>query len=160
AKSNTIIASHTVYNMLEIEPFSVFLSTDQWKKMVHPQDLYKLLQAEETLLTLGQPTTVEYRMITKNNKHIFVSHFMQLSGTYENGRKILSMLDDITELKRADIILEAMTESFFELDKNLAFRRINAKAEYFFGIEREMMMNMPFLDVFPKAEDSAFYKLI
>lgn len=160
ANSKSIIASHTVYDMLEMEPFSEFLTIESWRQMVHTQDLFKLLQAEETLLAFGQPVTVEYRMITKKNRIIFVSHFMQVSAADENGRKILSMLDEITEHKRADVILEAMNEGFFELDKHFAFRRINAKAEFFFGIERDSVMHLPFLEVFPQAEDSPFYQLL
>jgi PAS domain-containing protein len=159
-RTNKIVASHTVYEMLEIEPFSEFLTEQTWRAHVHKQDLYKLLQAEEKLLTDKLPCSAEYRMITKNGKHIFVNHHMQLATNHDGEIKILSILDDTTEQKHAEVILEVMNECFFELDKHYQFIRINAKSERFWNIRRDDVIGKNIWDVFPRAKHTEFYELI
>src|SRR4051812_25844737 len=77
-RTKRIVASHTIYALLEMEPFEEFLTPEKWRSYVHPSDLYKLLQAEQRLHAEGEPCTVEYRVITKTGKQIHVSHYMQL----------------------------------------------------------------------------------
>src|SRR4030095_4953956 len=74
-----IVASHILYSMLELEPFSEFLTVQKWREFVHPHDLSKLIQAEEYVLITGESTSVEYRLITNRGKNIYVNHHMRLS---------------------------------------------------------------------------------
>ena len=159
-KTNRIVASHTVYTLLEIIPFSEFLNEEKWRTFIHPQDLFKYIQAVELLMETGSANSCEYRLITKSGKHIFVNHQMRLSINYENEVKILSVLDDVTEQKHAEVILEVMNEGFFELDNSYKFRRINAKAEYLWNIERNNVINKTIWDVFPEVKNTDFYKLV
>ena len=48
-----IVASHTLYLMLELEPFTEFLTMQPWRKFVHPADLNNLIQAEEKVVLTG-----------------------------------------------------------------------------------------------------------
>lgn len=159
-KTKKIVASHTVYDMLGIIPFSELLNTNIWKTYVHKEDLYRLLQAEEVLFEGKNVTSIEYRMITKSGKVIFVNHRMQLSVGQDNEIKILSVLDDITELKQAEIILEVMNEAFIELNEHFCFRRINAKTEIYWGIKRTDVVGKCIEDIFPQVKDTSFYHLI
>ena len=133
--SKKLVASHSIYSMLEKEPFSEFFTVAGWRSFVHPKDLYKLIQAEEELLYTGLPMVAEYRLITQSGRHIFVDHHMYLSGS-STEQKIMSIIQDVTEQKTAAIIVEAMNESFFELDENFVFRRINEHALKFWQRER------------------------
>src|SRR5689334_13198722 len=151
-----LVVSHTIYTMLEKEPFSEFFTVDTWKSFVHPKDLYKLLQAEEELLHTGGPTTAEYRLTTQSGRQIFVSHQMYISGLPHMGQKIMSLVRDVTEKKSAEIILEAMSESFFELDENFAVRRINEHAIKFWGIEQVNMVGKELTTILPQMEGTDF----
>ena len=57
--SQKVIASHSIYSMLEKEPFSEFFTVQAWRSFVHPEDLYRLIQAEEELLYTGLPSVAE-----------------------------------------------------------------------------------------------------
>jgi signal transduction histidine kinase len=159
--SKKLVASHTIYAMLEKEPFSEFFTVDTWKSFVHPKDLYKLLQAEEELLHTGGPTAAEYRLTTQSGRQIFVSHQMYLSGLPHMGQKIMSLVRDVTEEKSAEIILEAMSESFFELDENFAVRRINDHAIKFWKLEHlDNMMGKELTTILPQIEGTAFNSIL
>jgi signal transduction histidine kinase len=158
--SKKIIASHTVYQLLELEPFAELLTLEKWRKFVQPQDLPLLLRAEEKLLITTEPVAVEYRLLTKNGRQIFVNHSMQLTTSDKGELKIVSILDDITESKRADTILEVMNESFFELTRDFVFRRINAKAESFWNVCRENVLGENMWNIFPQAVGSHLYLLL
>jgi PAS domain S-box-containing protein len=158
-RTRKIVASHTVYALLEMEPFQEFLTEEKWRQFVHPKDLYKLLQAEQQLDTEGQPCSVEYRLITKTGKHIYVNHYMQLiENNHET--KILSILDDITEQKHGEVVLEVMNEGFFELDRNFHLKRINAKTEMLWQVQRKDVLGRSIWDVFPHMQDTAFQRFI
>ena len=156
-----IIASHTVYLLLELEPFSIFFTQDEYKKFIHPEDILKLSEAEETLLRTEHPGSVEYRIICKNGREKYITHLMQIgSSSFGRQKKIISILDDITEQKRADIILEVMNEGFFELDDDHNFRRINKNAEAFWNKNREEILGKNIWKIFPEAVDTEIYSLI
>ena len=133
--SQKLVASHSIYSMLEKEPFSEFFTVQAWRSFVHPADLYRLLQAEEELLHTGLPNVAEYRLVTRSGRHIFVDHHMYLSGS-SSEQKIMSIIQDVTEQKTAAIIVETMNSSFFELDENFYFRRVNGHALKFWQLER------------------------
>ena len=154
-----IVASHIVYSMLEIEPFTEFLTIKKWREFVHPHDLSKLIQAEEYVLITGESTSVEYRLITSRGKNLYVNHHMKLSNGV-SGIKLMSIIEDITEQKRGDVILDIMNEGFFELDDNFCFRRLNKHAEKFWNIHLDDILGKKITDVFPDSQDTFFYKLI
>ncbi len=155
-----LIASHSVYTLLEIEPYSVFFTENEYRKYVHPDDLFKLMRAEENLSPEKKFCSVEYRIITKNGSIKYLHHQMQLNIKSKEEKKIISILDDITEQKRADVILEAMNEGFFELDKNFAFRRININTEMFWQRNRKDLLGKSIWKVFPQALNTQYYKIL
>jgi signal transduction histidine kinase len=157
--SKKLVASHSIYTMLEKEPFSEFFTVEKWRSFVYPNDLYKLIQAEEDLLHSGLPTVAEYRLITQSGRLIFVDHHMYLSGTPSMEQKIMSIIQDVTERKSAAVIVDAMNESFFELDENFAFRRINKHALKFWHLEhRELEGDLT--TVFPQMEGTDFHQML
>src|SRR5205809_3482309 len=155
-----LVASHTIYSMLEKEPFAEFFTVETWRSFVHSKDLYKLLQAEEELLHTGNPTLADYRLITQSGRHIFVNHHMYLSGSVHRDRKIISIIQDVTEQKGAEIILEAMNESFFELDENFVLRRINAHAIKFWKLDHPDMAAKKLTVIFPQIEGTSFNNIL
>jgi PAS domain S-box-containing protein len=158
--SEKLVLSHTIYSMLEKEPFSEFFTVQSWRSFVHPQDLYKLLQAEEELLSTGLSTTAEYRLITQSGRHIYVDHHMYLSGSTNTERKIMSIVHDVTEQKSAEVILETMNECFFQLDKNFAFRRINERAIKFWKLEDAHTIGKTVASIFPQIRRTAFHNVL
>ena len=158
--SSTLVASHTIYSMLEKEAFAEFFTTQTWRSYVHPKDLYKLIQAEEELLQTGNPTMAEYRLITETGRHIYVNHNMYLSGSKRTDSKIMSIVQDITEQKRAELILETMNEGFFELDENFDFRIINDHTLKFWRLERREILGKNLCIVLPKIEGTVFHKIL
>ena len=159
-RTKRIVASHTVYALLEMEPFSEFMNEEKWRTFVHPNDLYKLLQAEEKLMTEGTACSAEYRLVTKTGRHVHINHFMQLSIGLDNEVKILSILDDITEQKHAEVMLEVMHEGFFELDSSFELKRVNAATEMLWRLHRDDLIGKNIWNVFPEAVGTAFYEAI
>ena len=129
-----LIASHSIYAMLEKPAFAEFLTVEKWRNYVHPKDLYKFLQAEEELLHTGNQVSVEYRLITESGKHIYVEHHMYLSGHSE--KKIMSIVHDVTDQKNAEVILQAMNEGFFEVDESFRVSKINTHAARVSNLEK------------------------
>ena len=158
--SSVLVASHTIYSMLEKEAFSEFFTTQSWKNYIHPKDLYKLTEAEEELLRTGDAATAEYRLITETGRHIYVQHHMYLTGSADTRWKIMSIVHNITEHKRAEVILEAMNEGFFELTENFAIRRINEHALNFWGLQHEKVARKKLCTVLPQIEGTDFHKLL
>src|SRR5205085_8901017 len=72
--SQKIVASHTVYALLEMEPYSEFLTVEKWHHYVHAKDLQRLLEAEEQLLNNNVPVTIEYRLVLPNKTEKYISH--------------------------------------------------------------------------------------
>ena len=155
-----LIASHSVYALLELEPYSVFLTEHEYRKYVHPDDLFKLMRAEEKLSLSKKFSSVEYRIITSKEREKYVHHHMQYSVRNGNEVRIISILDDITEQKRADVILEVMNESFFELDENFTFRRVNAQAQLYWHVKQKDLVGKCIWDVFPQAVNTPYHKII
>jgi len=158
--SKKLIASHTIYTMLEIEPFSEYLTVQKWRTYVYPPDLYKLLQAEEELLYTGNPVLTEYRLITDRGRYLYVTHQMHLSVLPHAEARIMSIVCDITEQKSAEIILEGMNECFFELDANFGVRRMNEKARIFWNLTNTDLEGKSLVDIFPEIEGTFFLKLL
>jgi len=157
---NRIIASHTIYSLLEKEPFTEFLTVERWRSYIHPADVHKLLQAEEQLLQTGDPALAEYRLITEKGRTRFLSHHMSLSLYPPGEKKIMSIVRDVTEQKSAEVILESMKESFFELDDHFVFNRINEHAIHFWELEEFSPVGEKLLALLPQFKESDFYKIL
>ena len=158
--SAMLVASHTIYTMLEIQPFSEFFTPESWKKNVHPKDLYKLIQAEDELLEKGDVAMADYRIITATGRHIYVQHDMYRSRQADGRWKIMSIVQNITEFKRADVILEAMNEGFFEVDENFVIRKMNDHTIKSWHTNPEKILKKKLHDVFPQIEGTDFYKIL
>jgi signal transduction histidine kinase/PAS domain-containing protein len=155
-----IVASHTIYSLLEKEPFSEFLTVEKWKGYIHPEDLHELIQAEEKLIRTGSPSLAQYRLITGEGRIKFVNHHMSMSIYPPRERKIMSIIQDVTEEKSAEVILGSMNEGFFQLDKNFVFLRINQHAIRFWDLSGLNPVGEKLLEFFPQVEKSPFYTIL
>ena len=63
----------------------------------------------------------------------------------------MSIIQDVTEQKSAAVIVDAMHKSFFELDENLAFRRINEHASKFWQLGHQEFAGKNLTTVLPQS---------
>jgi len=104
-------------------------------------------------------SVLEFRFFCPDGSQKYVRQSQQLvqSG---NDVKILTILQDITEQKRAEIILNIMNEAFFELDNHFVFRRANLQAELFFKRPVRDLIGKNIWDVFPEIIGTPLYETI
>ena len=95
--SSTILVGYTPEEMLQ-------LREDEAIKRVHPDDMPKLLEAEDLSMKIGE-AEAEYRQRKKNGEYIWVSNHMSITKD-STGRPLFRnfSLRDITERKRTDNI--------------------------------------------------------
>ena len=72
----------------------------------------------------------------------------------------MSIIQDVTEQKSAAIIVDAINESFFELDENLAFRRVNEHASKFWHLEHQELVGKNLTTVLPQVDGTDFYNML
>ena len=72
----------------------------------------------------------------------------------------MSIIQDVTEQKSAAVIVDAMHKSFFELDENLAFRRINEHASKFWQLGHQELTGKNLTTVLPQIDGTDFYNIL
>jgi len=72
----------------------------------------------------------------------------------------MGIIQDVTEQKSAAIIVEAMNESFFELDESFAFRKINGQALKFWKLEDLELVGKNLTTVLPQIDGTDFYSIL
>ena len=72
----------------------------------------------------------------------------------------MSVVTNITENKRAEVILEAMNEGCFELDQNFTFRIINDHAAKFWSLQPRTSVGKKIQHVFPQIEGTVFLQIL
>ena len=158
-QDGNLIAGEDAYKLFELDPAPEIFSGSDLEKMVHPEDLDKLRDAEKELLLEKEPTSLEIRFYCGNGSRKTVRLSMEL---IKNGPdlKILIILLDITEQKRAGLMLDIMNEAFFDLSLELLFRRVNIQAEAFWDKPAREMIGKHILDVFPEMAETPFYETL
>lgn len=147
------------YKFFGIDPNISSFKNDDLEKLIHPEDLENVRESEKALLNKEQQSIVEFRFFCPDGTQKYVRQSQQLVREGEEV-KILNVLQDITEQKRAEIILNIMNEAFFELDNHLIFRRVNLQAELFFKKSTREIIGKSIWDVFPEVIGTPLYDTI
>ena len=120
------IWSDQTFKIMGIDPEETPPGFEEYKKMVHPDDLTELLETVERALTKGLSYTIEFRHITPDGTEKYF--FSKGQPVYENGKviKLLGTILDITEAKVAEIELTSKTKALESYSANLNhLHRIN-----------------------------------
>ena len=121
--SSAIYMSPQVEDMLGYTPEEWLDDPELWVKVLHPDDRERVLAEDARLDAIGGPFSVEYRMLAKDGRAVWVRDEAVLVKD-EEGTPLFwqGVLVDITERKRAE---EKQAELVEEL------RRSNAELEQF-----------------------------
>jgi PAS domain S-box-containing protein len=88
-------------------------SIDQWKDRIHPDDLEKILQTLERVITTKEPLHIEYRMRQKDGTYITVEDKGQFyPDSAGNLNHMVGFVANITEYKHGDSALRESEERF------------------------------------------------
>ena len=157
--SKDLSATADVYDLFGLDPHPSVFTNDDLEKLIHPDDVEMVKASEKKLLETGEVSVIEFRVNCPDGRLKSVRQSQEL---IKNGKdvKILNILQDITEQKRADIILNIMNEAFFDLDNHFVFRKANVQAESFFGKTKGALIGKNFWEVFPEAVGTPLYDMM
>ena len=86
---------------------------NSWADYVHPEDRDRVWQAVSTTISTGEPLSVEYRMITRNGKTIWVRDRANLVLCADGKTQVLQGLAfDISDRKQMEQALQQSNERF------------------------------------------------
>ncbi|MDT3401402.1 PAS domain-containing protein [Mucilaginibacter terrae] len=139
----------------------------RYLKIVHDDDRDKTEKALECLIKSNQEVNLVIRLVLNNNKICYVRQQAKLEMLNGEPYKITGIMQDITAYKRLELernkyqinledTLNSMSESFFALDNELKFIKVNSKFEEETGFWAKDVLGRYLLDVFHEdKEDSA-----
>lgn len=96
----TVFVSPQIRNILGYEPEEFVRDPTMWERVTHPDDVSVMADAEVAAGRQRGDYDVEYRMITKDGRIIWVHDVARLLGVDAGGREVWhGVLHDITSLK-------------------------------------------------------------
>ncbi|RYZ62209.1 MAG: PAS domain S-box protein [Chitinophagaceae bacterium] len=144
------------------------VTTDLYRSLVHPDDLYKVNDAIEENRIKAQHQ-YSHRMIKPSGELIYVLHHIEaVKDANGNILHVLGVTRDITESKQAEItlrqseqrlitILESIGDGFIALDKNWIVTYWNRKAEELLNRKREDILGKNIRDEYNDPVTQQFY---
>src|ERR687894_49631 len=101
--SDTIYVSPQVENILGYTPEEYTADPEFWKSVVHPDDRQRVLADDERTGGTGEPFDLDYRMLAKNGRAVWIRESGTLARTEGDGTQVWhGVMFDITELKRVE----------------------------------------------------------
>ncbi|MEG4496746.1 PAS domain S-box protein [Microcoleus sp. F10-C6] len=86
---------------------------NSWADFVHPEDRDRVWQAVNTTISTGEPLSVEYRMITRNGRTVWVRDRANLVFCADGKTQVLQGLAfDISDRKQMEQALQESNERF------------------------------------------------
>ncbi|MEG4817042.1 PAS domain S-box protein [Microcoleus sp. K5-D4] len=86
---------------------------NSWADYVHPEDRDRVWQAVSTTISTGEPLSVEYRMVTRNGKTVWVRDRANLVLSADGQTQVLQGLAfDISDRKQIEQALQESNERF------------------------------------------------
>ncbi|HEX9121899.1 MAG TPA: PAS domain S-box protein [Actinomycetota bacterium] len=114
--SKTLAAylSPQIEGLLGYRPEELFAQPGSWTDLIHPDDLPRVVAAQERFETDGEPLSIEYRMLALDGRIVWVQdNATVLSRDQEAGTiRIQGVLHDITERKEAEEALRLAEERY------------------------------------------------
>lgn len=162
--------SDEMYMLTDTMPEATENLYQKYFDMIHPDDVERLRSEFTNLINTGEELSFNHRLILNNGQTRYVRQLARLEMVSDAPFKITGSTQDITEYKLLELernkyqynledTLNTMSESFFALDKELYFIKVNAKFEEETGFSRELVIGKYLLDIFPEVkEDSACAK--
>ena len=111
--STTVYVSPQVEEYLGVTPDDYRADPDQWRKLLHPEDLERVMAEVSHSHATGEPFVSEYRMQAKNGRSVwFRDHAVLMRNPSEGPMSLQGIMLDITRQKEAEIELRRSEERF------------------------------------------------
>ena len=129
----------------------------------HPEDHAKELPLlGEVLAGQSDGYTIEKRYLRKDGEPVWARLELRLiRGEHGDPRRVLGLIEDISERKRADeeirTILECVTDGFVGLDTEWNYTYVNDKAGELLGTDPSDLIGKNIWEVFPEGVGQPFY---
>jgi|GEM_PF-908811 len=165
-----MVWSDEMYMLTDTTPLATENLYDKYFALLHPDDVERLLEEFTNMITSGQELSINHRLVLANGEIRYVRQLARLETVLDKPFKITGSTQDITEYKLLEIernkylynledTLNAISESFFALDKSLNFTKVNTRFEEETGFSGKAVVGKYLLEVFPEIkEDSACAK--
>lgn len=150
-ESDATYWSDELYRIYGLKPQHQAMSLNQVLNYTHPEDRQWL--EEEIRKSRQQVRTVRlsHRIIRADGEVRFLNRqFESLADARGHIRFIRGTVQDITDQKRTDLILDAINEVCFELDENFNFIYANRKAFTSWKKTAAEVLGRPIWEVFPE----------
>ena len=111
--SGAIYVSPQVETVLGYTPEEYTADPEFWKSIVHPDDRERVLADDERTGATGEPFDLDFRMITKDGRVVWLRESGMLVRTGYDGKQIWQgIMLDISELKRVEGELREAEERY------------------------------------------------
>ncbi len=168
----TLFVSPHIQGMLGYSPVEWLADPNLWSKLLHPLDQKRVLSEAKRIQNSGKNINIEYRMITRDTRTIWVQDDLVLVHDAEGRPQFWQgYMTDITERKQMG---EALLESearyrdlvenshdlicTHDLDGNLL--NVNDAAVNLTGFSRDALMRMNLRDRFSPTSHAAFKRYL
>jgi PAS domain S-box-containing protein len=136
-------------------------------ELVHPDDREKLKKFNSgmSLAPAGETRTIEYRLLTKNSKILWIRDRTKVFKTNKEGKPthLLSVLQEFTEevelrnqlLERtqyAETIIDTSIDRIMMYDRNFNIIAWNKRSEDVTGVRKDQAIGKNVLELFPKVK--------
>lgn len=165
-----MVWSDEMYMLTDTVPVATENLYNKYLALIHPDDIEQLRTELAEMVKTGEELSISHRLVLDSGEVRYVRQLARLETTLDVPYKITGSTQDITEYKLLEFernkyfynledTLNAMSESFFALDKELNFVKVNARFEEETGFLGGDVIGKYLLDVFPEVkEDSACQK--
>jgi len=161
----SIYVSPLIEKFIGFSPDEWLADSELWVKSLHPEDRQRVLEENANALTDGSKYTVEYRMIARDGRTIWIHDEGRiLSTSADSQQQIQGIWQDITERKHAEetlhdnesryrSIFEGVQDAIFVEAMNGRILDVNQRACEIFDYSREVFLTKSVRDLVPSASD-------
>lgn len=122
---STLFVSTQVERLLGFPVSRWLLSKDFWLERIHPDDHKRVLNSFRDAVKSRRPLVLEYRMITKRDKTIWVRNLLSIVSRKGRAFKMRSLIIDVTSVKKAEEERQKMLEDLNEKKEKLIISERN-----------------------------------
>jgi PAS domain S-box-containing protein len=169
-ENNYMVWSDEMHIITAIGPLQNDNMFDLYIEQIHADDRDKVIEKINLLSQTGEAMDITHRMTLNDGSIHYVRLVAKLEYLLDIPYKIVGSAQDITEFKLLELernkyfisledTLNTISESFFALDKQLHFTKVNAQFEEETGFKSADVIGKYLINVFPVVgEDSACSK--